>query len=200
MISDDKLEWRTRILTARKQRDVHARERASEALSHAVSVLASDARERGGDTLAAYVPVGSEPGDASMLDSALAAGLRVLLPVAREPGPLSWAEYRGPDSLVAAAYGLREPSGPTLPPETVADASIVLVPALAVDRSGGRLGRGAGFYDRTLDAVRPDAWLVGVVYDDDLVDALPTETHDVRMTHVLTPLSGLQRLVRDGRG
>ena len=70
----------------------------------------------------------------------------------------------------------------------------MLVPALAVDRSGVRLGRGAGFYDRTLDAVRPGTWLVGVVFDDDVVEALPTEAHDVRMTHVLTPLAGLRRL------
>ena len=159
-----------------------------------MSVLASDARDRGGSALAAYVPVGSEPGDVTMLDSALATGTRVLLPVAREPGPLSWAEYTGPDSLISAAYGLREPAGPTLPPATVADASVVLVPALAVDRSGVRLGRGAGFYDRTLDAVRPGTWLVGVVFDDDVVEALPTEAHDVRMTHVLTPLAGLRRL------
>lgn len=198
MIADDKLEWRTRILAARRRRDHCSRHRASEALSHAVALLASDVLGRGGDTLAAYVPVGSEPGSVSMLDAALAAGVQVLLPVAREPGAMSWAEYSGPDSLVPAAHGLREPAGTVLAPDTVTEASVLLVPALAVDRSGGRLGRGAGFYDRTLHAVRSDALLVGVVYDDELVDVLPTEEHDIRMTHVLTPDGGLSTLA--GRG
>jgi 5-formyltetrahydrofolate cyclo-ligase len=69
-----------------------------------------------------------------------------------------------------------------------------LVPALAVDRSGARLGRGAGFYDRTLPLADADAWLVAVVRDDEVVDHLPSEPHDVRMTHALTPQKGLVAL------
>ncbi len=129
-----------------------------------------------------------------MLDAAARAGVTVLLPIAGEPGPMSWAHYTGPDSLEPARHGLLEPSGPVLPPAAIGDAAVILVPALAVDRRGGRLGRGAGFYDRTLPLAAPDAWLVGVVYDDDLVDLLPTEDHDVRMTHVLTPAGGLRPL------
>ncbi len=67
----------------------------------------------------------------------------------------------------------------------------MLVPALAVDRGGVRLGRGAGFYDRTLPLADPDALLVAVVRDEEIVDHLPAEPHDVRMTHALTPAAGL---------
>jgi 5-formyltetrahydrofolate cyclo-ligase len=71
---------------------------------------------------------------------------------------------------------------------------VVLVPALAVDRRGVRLGRGGGFYDRSLSFCRPGARLVAVVRDSELVDELPGEPHDVPMTHALTPGGGLTRL------
>ncbi len=76
----------------------------------------------------------------------------------------------------------------------MASASLVLVPALAVDRAGVRLGRGAGFYDRSLAMADPAARLVAVVRDDELVDSLPGEDHDVPMTHALTPGRGLVAL------
>jgi len=114
--------------------------------------------------------------------------------VAGIPQPLAWGEYRG-DSLVVAPFGgLREPAAPWLPPEAIGAASIVVVPALAVDRTGARLGRGAGFYDRSLPLADPAAWLVAVVRDDELVDDLPHEGHDVQMTHALTPGGGLVAL------
>jgi 5-formyltetrahydrofolate cyclo-ligase len=120
----------------------------------------------------------------------------VLLPIAREdadgtPRPLQWARYR-PGDLRAAPFGLREPPGPWLAAERIADASVILVPALAVDRYGVRLGRGAGFYDRTLPLADPAARLVAVVRDDEFLDdTLPREAHDVPMTHALTPGKGL---------
>ena len=129
-----------------------------------------------------------------MLDALLLAGSRVLLPVAGEPGPLRWALYSGPRSLVPAAYGLLEPSGESMPAEAVAEADMVLIPALAVDRRGVRLGRGAGFYDRTLSQASPSAILAGVVFDEEYVDQLPGEPHDVPVTHVLTPRFGLRRV------
>ncbi len=125
-------------------------------------------------------------------------GVRVLLPVVRhdEAGlrvPLQWGEYRH-GGLVQTPFGLREPAEPWLPADAIATATVVLVPALAVDRAGVRLGRGAGFYDRSLPLAAPTARLVAVVRDDELVDRLPAEPHDVRMTHALTPNGGLVAL------
>lgn len=154
-----------------------------------------------GSTVCAYVPVGSEPGSPDLLDDLTGRGVRVLLPVARQddrgvPQPLQWGTYRA-GALIRAAFGLREPQPPHLPPEAVAEANAVLVPALAVDRRGTRLGRGAGFYDRTLRRAAAGAALVAVVRDDELVDALPREPHDVRMTHALTPGFGVVDLRRE---
>lgn len=151
-----------------------------------------------GMTVGAYVPVGTEPGSLAMLDDLAKADVRVLLPVSHTDAdgnglPLRWARYV-PDTLVPAAFGLLEPPPPWLPTEAIGDAEVILVPALAVDRGGARLGRGAGFYDRTLAAAHPDARLIGVVRDDEFVDELPADAHDVRMTHVLTPRRGLIRV------
>ena len=77
-------------------------------------------------------------------------------------------------------------------------ASVVLVPALAVDRRGVRLGRGGGYYDRSLSLRRPDAHLVAVVRDEEIVEEVPSEAHDVRMTHALTPRQGVV-VLGDGR-
>lgn len=125
-----------------------------------------------------------------MLDALVGSGLRVLLPITKVDQPLHWGDYRSGE-LVDAAFGLREPAPPHLQPEAIALAQVVLIPALAVDRSGVRLGRGAGCYDRSLHLAAPGTRLVAVVRDDELVDRLPAEPHDVPMTHALTPGAGL---------
>jgi 5-formyltetrahydrofolate cyclo-ligase len=149
-------------------------------------------------TVCAYVPVGTEPGSIEMLDMFLRRSRRVLLPVARTtaddiPMRLRWGEYQ-PGALVSGRWGLLEPPEPWLPESTLAEASLVIVPALAVDRRGVRLGRGRGFYDRSLDGRNPQARLIAMVRDAEFVDELPAEPHDVPMTHALTPRRGLVAL------
>ena len=152
----------------------------------------------GGGTVWAYVPVGAEPGSIEILDVRLRQADRLLLPVARTTDDdsavaLQWGEYH-PGRLVTARFGLLEPAGPWLPATAVADASVLFVPALAVDRTGARLGRGRGFYDRTLVLRNPEARLIAVVRDDELLDEVPHQPHDVPMTHALTPIRGLVEL------
>ena len=79
-------------------------------------------------------------------------------------------------------FGLREPAATVAPADAIATATLVVVPALAVDRRGVRLGRGAGFYDRSLLLAAPTALLVAVVRDDELLPIIPGEPHDVSMT------------------
>jgi 5-formyltetrahydrofolate cyclo-ligase len=184
---------RGRLLATR--RSVSDATHAQEARSLADHI---DALVNTGGTVCAYVPVGAEPGSIQMLDALLRRADRVLLPVARTTADdsavaLQWGEYR-PGQLVAARFGLLEPAGPWLPPTALAEASVVFVPALAVDRAGARLGRGRGFYDRTLVMRNPHARVIAVVRDDELLDEVPHEAHDVPMTHALTPGRGLIEL------
>jgi 5-formyltetrahydrofolate cyclo-ligase len=184
---------RQAILAARRavSPELHAAE-ADALCGHLPAVLGI------GPIVCAYVPIRFEPGSTALLDNLLRLGKQVLLPVARSdddgvPTPMQWGRYQ-PGGLVPARLGLQEPQEPWLPADAIAEASVVFVPALAVDRTGVRLGRGAGFYDRTLPLARPAARLVAVVRDDELVDELPAEQHDVPMTHALTPRGGLVSL------
>ena len=177
--------WRAELLAARSA--VPARVRSAEARA-----LASWMAELSG-TVCAYHPVGTEPGSASMLDALLAVGCRVLLPVlAGSVSPLDWAPYDR--RLVTGPYGLLEPAGPRLGCAALASAGTVLVPALAVDRRGVRLGRGGGYYDRSLVLAAPGAALVAVARDPEFVAELPRDPHDVPMTHALTPTAGFTPL------
>jgi 5-formyltetrahydrofolate cyclo-ligase len=151
-------------------------------------------RENGVTTLCAYVPVGREPGSLELLDDLREDGCRVLLPVVVGPEPLDWAEYEGPSSLEKAALGLLEPTGRRVGSGGIGQAQVVLVPALAVDRSGRRLGRGGGHYDRSLPLRSPESKLLAVVRDGEVVDELPGEEHDVPMNAVLTPGAGVRDL------
>ncbi|WP_019855493.1 5-formyltetrahydrofolate cyclo-ligase [Actinopolyspora mortivallis] len=145
-------------------------------------------------TVCAYVPVGSEPGSLELVDALREHGCRVLLPVVVGTGPLEWAEYTGPEGLSRAGFGLLEPNTSHLGTDAVSTAELVLVPALAVDRNGVRLGKGAGYYDRSLPLASPSAALLGVVRDEEFVEQLPSEEHDVRVNGVVTPRRGLTRL------
>jgi len=181
-----KAEWRTRITAERRSQVTE--ERAREA-----AALASAAARLPGEVVCAYMPFGTEPGSRSLLDQLLDQGKRVLLPIVpAEPGPLGWAVYEGPSSLGPGRLrGLLEPTGRRFGPDTLGTADLVLIPALAVDDEGVRLGRGAGYYDRSLSFAAPGAALIAVVRDAELVRALPAEPHDVRMTGVLTPDQGV---------
>lgn len=150
-------------------------------------------------TVAAYVSVGSEPGTLALLDALLARGVRVLLPVLMADNDLDWGAYAGAGSLVRVQHGgkmaLLEPAGARLGPEAVQDADAVLLPGLAVDARGMRLGRGGGSYDRVLarlERAGADPALVVLLYDAEVVERVPEEAHDRPIHAVVTP-SGVRR-------
>ncbi|HLU58395.1 MAG TPA: 5-formyltetrahydrofolate cyclo-ligase [Pseudonocardia sp.] len=193
----EKTRLRTALVAARKA--IPAEERAARAA--ALAAAAVDLAATTGGPVCAYLPVGSEPGSPELVAALHRAGHQVLLPVVPpEQGPLDWAAYTGPDSLAAGPLGLREPTGPRLGPDAVSRARLVLVPGLAVDRAGARLGRGGGYYDRTLPLVRPGTPVVVVLNDEELLDRLPAEPHDRPVTGALLPGAGLVTLgnIREG--
>ncbi|MER5200147.1 5-formyltetrahydrofolate cyclo-ligase [Streptomyces sp. NPDC002755] len=150
-------------------------------------------------TVAAYVSVGTEPGTLALLDALRARGVRVLLPALLPDNDLDWGAYTGEGSLARVLHGSRmallEPAGERLGPDAVTDADVVLLPGLAVDARGMRLGRGGGSYDRVLarlaaSGARPS--LVVLLYDAEVVEHVPGEAHDRPVHAVVTP-SGTRR-------
>lgn len=192
MAAESKSARRQAMLAARRALSPEVRRTEADQLCAHLDAAVRDAR-----TVCAYVPVGTEPGSPALLDRLRRVCHEVLLPVARTgPGgehlALQWGRYvPGAGDLTTGRFGVPEPPEPWLPAQAVARAQVVLVPALAVARTGVRLGRGGGFYDRSLPLCAPGTRLVAVVRDDEVLDALPAEPHDVRMTHALTPGSGL---------
>ncbi|MFI8257005.1 5-formyltetrahydrofolate cyclo-ligase [Streptomyces filamentosus] len=144
----------------------------------------------GAATVAAYVSVGREPGTRALLDALRARGTRVLLPVLLPDNDLDWAVYEGAGALAKAGRGLLEPTGPRLGPDAVCAADAVLLPGLAVDARGMRLGRGGGSYDRVLARLAragKDPALVVLLYADEVVARVPEEPHDHPVHAVVTP-------------
>ncbi|MFD9686874.1 5-formyltetrahydrofolate cyclo-ligase [Kitasatospora sp. NPDC059088] len=192
---NEKSDLRTRLLTRRRALTAEGRARAALALAGHARELAAP-----GSTVAAYVSVGAEPGTRPLLDALRESGVRVLLPVLLPDNDLDWAEYAGPAALAAAGRGLLEPVGPRLGPEAVTGASVVLLPGLAVDAAGLRLGRGGGSYDRVLARLeragaRPV--LAVLLYEHELLERVPAEPHDLPVDLAVTP-SGVRALGRDG--
>ena len=142
-------------------------------------------------TIAAYYSIGTEPSTRSLVYALWKRGSYVVLPLLLPDGDLDWASYEGPDSLVPGPRGLLQPAEPPRGAGTVSRADVVLVPAVAVDRAGYRLGRGGGSYDRILARVGEQVPSIALLYDDELVDAVPVEEHDQAVRAVARPGRGV---------
>ncbi|MGW0135457.1 5-formyltetrahydrofolate cyclo-ligase [Streptomyces sp. NPDC003299] len=192
----DKRAVRRRFLAARAALAPAEVTHAAAALAERALDLPELAHAR---TVAAYVSVGGEPGTLALLDALRARGVRVLLPALLDDNDLDWGEYQGEDSLARVQHGgkmaLFEPAGERLGPEAVTGADVVLLPGVAVDARGMRLGRGGGSYDRVLARLeRAGAHPARVVllYDTEVVARVPVEEHDRPVHAVVTP-SGVRR-------
>jgi 5-formyltetrahydrofolate cyclo-ligase len=182
---------RDRLLTARRQ--LTAAQRAGAGRDIRDAVLSLPETQMAG-TVAAYYSIGSEPETHGLLFALWKRGSYVLLPILLPDGDLDWASYEGPDSLRTGPRSLREPAEPPRGTGAVASADLVLVPALAVDHSGLRLGRGGGSYDRALARVGTQVPTVALLYDTELVPNVPAGPHDQRVRMIARPAAGVTRL------
>ena len=186
-----KASMRAELLAARRAMTASQRAEAGRALRDAL--LGLPETQMAG-TVAAYISVGSEPDTRGLVFALWKRGTYVLLPLLRPGGDLDWASYEGPESLVPGPRGLLEPTEPPRGVTAVTSADLVIVPALAVDRGGGRLGRGGGSYDRALARVGPAILTVALLYDGELVDHVPVGPHDWPVRAAAQPGAGISRL------
>jgi len=187
----EKAALRSRLLAARARLTPEQRAAAGRALRDAILELP---QVQMAGTIAAYYSIASEPDTHGLVYALWKRGGYVLLPLLRPDADLDWASYEGPDSLRPGPRGLAEPGEPPRGLDAVARADLVLVPALAVDRGGVRLGRGAGCYDRALARVGPLVPTIALVYDGELLDEIPADSHDQRVRMVARPSAGVSRL------
>ena len=142
-------------------------------------------------TIAAYYSIGAEPDTHGLIFALWKRGSYVILPVLLPDGDLDWASYEGPDSLAPGPRGLLQPVEPVRGTGAVARADVVLVPALAVDVAGHRLGRGGGSYDRALARVGGQVPVIALVYDEELLPSVPVKPHDQRVGAAARPGRGI---------
>jgi 5-formyltetrahydrofolate cyclo-ligase len=142
-------------------------------------------------TVAAYYSMGTEPETHRLVFGLWKRGTYVILPRQRPDGDLEWASYEGPDSLVPGPRGVLEPSEPSRGVEAISRAALVLVPALAVDHRGQRLGRGGGSYDRALARVGERVPVVALLFDGELIEQVPASGHDRPVSAVALPSQGI---------
>ncbi len=160
------------------ERDVEAEARA---LADRVTALVEERTQGRVCRVAAYESHPTEPPTHLLVDRLTAAGYEVVVGVTLPDLDLDWRVTRTPTTL-----GLN----------AIHDAQVIVAPALAVDRTGNRLGQGGGSYDRALARRHSDALIVVLLHDDELLpaDAVPVDAHDIAVDVVVTPSRGLVRL------
>lgn len=162
-------------------------------MSHALAdQLTGLAEVRRAATVAAYVSVATEPGTGVLLERLRAAGKRILLPCVLPDLDLDWALDTGEGGLAPARHGLREPTSPRLGVDAIAGADALLVPGMAVDERGVRLGKGGGSYDRALSRVPAGTFSCVLLYADEIGLQVPVEPHDRAVSAAVTEV-GLHR-------
>lgn len=129
--------------------------------------------------LACYLTFPGEPDTRGFVSWCLENHIEVVMPRSNRDGSLDWVYFRGVTE--PGIFGYQEPVGSQA---MIGSAELILLPALAVDGSGNRLGKGLGYYDRALSL---DAQKYAVVFDDEVLDYVPHERHDVRMNGCVTP-------------
>ncbi|UIJ34889.1 5-formyltetrahydrofolate cyclo-ligase [Allobranchiibius sp. GilTou73] len=172
-LPQDKRAARALIRSGRRARPAQER-------SEDDAALAGHLRDLLGDRLpglaATYSALPTEPPTRAMRTLLEQAGWRVMAPILLPDNDLGWDDGNAHD------------------PSFVSEATLLIVPALAVDRRGMRLGQGGGSYDRSLHRRSPGSLALAVVYDDELADVVPSEPHDLAVDAVLTPRAGVRHL------
>jgi 5-formyltetrahydrofolate cyclo-ligase len=167
-----------RELLARRSRHTDADRAQIAATLAQVFAAEFESRIRGGTNVtpmrvvAVYLSFATEPGTGPLIQWLADQRVRALAPTLLPDADLGWMDV---------------PDGAPLGLDAITDADVILVPALAVDLSGHRLGRGGGSYDRALTRVRTGQTVLAVVHDHEVLDAVPFEPHDRIVDGALTP-------------
>ncbi len=178
----NKADYRSAALTRRRALSDQDKTFAAEAIAaHLLSQPIITAAKR----VAAYLSMSSEPGTGPTIQGLIDRGIEVIVPISRPDLSLDWVAYEPGDSGRVTSLGITEPDTPRLGADALGTADFVILPALAVDTAGNRLGRGAGYYDRALEA--STAVRCALLFADEIVDELPHDAFDVPVHMAIAP-------------
>jgi 5-formyltetrahydrofolate cyclo-ligase len=140
------------------------------------------------NTIMLYVSMGSEVCTDGMIQEFLKLGKRVAIPFLHQQyGVMEASEIRDPNhELILGKFNTRVPKPEyfrPVPPEVI---DVIVIPAVAYDQQGGRLGYGGGYYDRYLQQVGPATTLIGINFACQVVETLPTLPHDMAVHYVIS--------------
>lgn len=182
-VRDAKTKLRSEIRLRRRTRPVEELGRATAGLTEHLIALV---RHRAPALVGCYLSGGDEPDTRPFLAWAAANGVHVLLPVSRRDGLLDWVPAAGGREQVGL-FGISEMVGEVVPASVFRSVDLLLIPAAAVDGSGMRMGWGRGYFDRALASLDQPPTVFAVVYDEELVESVPSEGHDRPVDGVITP-------------
>ena len=170
----------------RQSRIARPAERIAESATTFDGHLRSIADDSSWTRIAAFLPTSVEPPVSRFLEGFIAEGGWCAVPESGPNGLLTWRTLESDfaKNLTTDSQGMPVPVSGV--PALVEQLDAVLVPAAAVDRDGNRLGWGKGYYDRFLDGIDPNTVVIAVVFDSDVIDSVPVETHDKKVNLIVT--------------
>lgn len=141
----------------------------------------------GARSVSCFLSTTTEPGTRGFVRAAVARGIRVLLPITRADGLLDWSPASLEGEITEGLLGMPEPVGELLGPIAVNDVDLMIIPAAAVDTAGMRLGWGRGYFDKTIGSMERCPPVYAVVFDSEILDEVPSDVRDERVSGVVTP-------------
>lgn len=178
----DKTQLRRTLRAARRARAAEMAPPDRAALGRSLAAHLGDyltEHSAGTAWVAVFESLPTEPPTTALIEMLHASGHPVMAPVLLADNDLSWK-----DAATGADLGVT----------ALANARLIVLPALAVDPAGHRLGQGGGSYDRALLRSSPGSVRLAVVFDEEVLDAVPTDAHDQPVDAVLTPGAGVRWL------
>lgn len=196
----DKAELRRAVIARRNVIDLDVRAAKSAVVCARLVELMESSGTAGQRTVAAYAAMGSEVDPAAFAAAAAARGWRVAYPCMLSAsdaaacgqrmcmrtvaaGDVSAAPFIAHPTRAFVATDIDRDRFPIVPAETL---DMIIVPLVAFDRAGARLGYGGGCYDRYLPTLRPDCHIIGIAFDEQRVDHVPTDAHDLPLPNIIS--------------
>ena len=196
----DKAELRRTVIARRNAIDLDVRAAKSAVVCARLVELMESSDTAGQRTVAVYAAMGSEVDPAAFAAAAVTRGWRVAYPCmlsatdamacgqrmcmrAVAAGDASSAPFIAHPTRTFAAVDIDSDRFPIVPAEAL---DMVVVPLVAFDRAGARLGYGGGCYDRYLPTLSPACQIIGIAFDEQRVDHIPTDAHDLLLPHIIS--------------